>query len=261
VVHEAWSARTLRNDVALCILGGRAAAATTREQRLADGDTEVSEDEALTSLGWGAARANGAAAETLQQAEVGFVPTSTCRRVSAYAARSVPTTDMICAGGVGADACQGDSGGPLLRVGSRASRDLQVGITSFGVGCGQAPGVYTAVSSYRDWIAGAMADAGITTSGRNYDGEEAAARAAAAADGGSGAAAAAVAAAGGIGQAFNGAFGRAGTVTAAEAADGSLASRAAPPVPISVPPPLLPALPSLPAPPLEARAARPPPLP
>jgi len=45
------------------------------------------------------------------------------------------------------DSCQGDSGGPLLRNG------IQVGIVSYGKGCGdRTPGVYSRVSYAADWI-------------------------------------------------------------------------------------------------------------
>lgn len=50
-----------------------------------------------------------------------------------------------------ADACQGDSGGPLLMMTERG--DTVIGITAFGNTCGSpAPGVYTAIYSYLDWI-------------------------------------------------------------------------------------------------------------
>lgn len=59
---------------------------------------------------------------------------------------------MICLGipGVGGkDACQGDSGGPAVINGNTL-----VGIVSWGFGCArpQYPGVYTRVSTYRNWI-------------------------------------------------------------------------------------------------------------
>lgn len=54
----------------------------------------------------------------------------------------------------GSDACQGDSGGPLILEGSEPGADVQVGIVSFGAGCGRAntPGVYTDVRRYRQYI-------------------------------------------------------------------------------------------------------------
>lgn len=57
----------------------------------------------------------------------------------------------ICAGVEGKDSCQGDSGGPLFR--KVAGRTYQIGIVSYGEGCGEqgAPGVYTSTSSARLW--------------------------------------------------------------------------------------------------------------
>uniref|UniRef100_A0A8C6QK67 Serine protease 44 n=1 Tax=Nannospalax galili TaxID=1026970 RepID=A0A8C6QK67_NANGA len=52
----------------------------------------------------------------------------------------------------GGDACQGDSGGPMVCEFNKTW--VQVGIVSWGIGCGRAgiPGVYTDVSYYKDWI-------------------------------------------------------------------------------------------------------------
>nr|XP_025036211.1 serine protease 55-like isoform X2 [Pelodiscus sinensis] len=66
------------------------------------------------------------------------------------------TQNMICAGHEegGRDACQGDSGGPLQCQAPQGSRWYQVGIVSWGRGCGsrQRPGVYTRVANYRSWM-------------------------------------------------------------------------------------------------------------
>lgn len=66
---------------------------------------------------------------------------------------------QICAGGViGKDTCNGDSGSPLMAIHSNNEGQLYwflAGIVSFGaIPCGtkDAPGVYTRVSEYMDWI-------------------------------------------------------------------------------------------------------------
>ncbi|KAF2359427.1 Serine proteases trypsin domain [Trinorchestia longiramus] len=63
----------------------------------------------------------------------------------------LPST-AICAGAEGRDACDGDGGGPL--VCEKAGRWYQVGVVSFGIGCGErsVPGVYTRVEAYEQWI-------------------------------------------------------------------------------------------------------------
>ncbi len=56
----------------------------------------------------------------------------------------------LCAQAVGRDSCQGDTGGPLVD-----ENDVQLGITSFGIGCAESgpPGVYhVRVSAFIDLI-------------------------------------------------------------------------------------------------------------
>ena len=55
---------------------------------------------------------------------------------------------MVCAGEGAIDTCQGDSGGPMF-VDDSAPVRRQIGITSFGRGCGAPayPGVYTEVNA------------------------------------------------------------------------------------------------------------------
>jgi secreted trypsin-like serine protease len=63
----------------------------------------------------------------------------------------LPST-ALCAGSEGKDACDGDGGGPL--VCEKDDQWYQVGIVSFGIGCGRrnVPGVYTNVEAYGPWI-------------------------------------------------------------------------------------------------------------
>ena len=65
-------------------------------------------------------------------------------------------SSQICAGDMktgGVDSCQGDSGGPLMLKQPDGSWSL-AGIVSYGEGCAQksAPGVYTRISAFSDWI-------------------------------------------------------------------------------------------------------------
>jgi len=64
---------------------------------------------------------------------------------------TLPET-ALCAGAEGRDACDGDGGGPL--VCGKQGQWYQVGIISFGIGCGRpgVPGVYTKVGAFNSWI-------------------------------------------------------------------------------------------------------------
>jgi secreted trypsin-like serine protease len=67
---------------------------------------------------------------------------------------------MVRAGKEGKDTCQGDSGGPMFAKVNSSYR--QIGITSFGIGCGAGgfPGVYTEVNalSIRSFITNAASN-------------------------------------------------------------------------------------------------------
>lgn len=61
---------------------------------------------------------------------------------------------FVCAGGVkNEDTCYGDGGGPLVCP-IHYGKYTQIGIVSWGVGCGEEgiPGVYTNVALFRNWI-------------------------------------------------------------------------------------------------------------
>lgn len=70
----------------------------------------------------------------------------------------VITSHQVCAGFKkgGKDSCAGDSGGPLLcnYDDKSTNRYVLYGVTSYGEGCGRKGkyGIYTKVSTYRDWI-------------------------------------------------------------------------------------------------------------
>ncbi|XP_028322108.1 enteropeptidase [Gouania willdenowi] len=102
--------------------------------------------------GWGRDAENGNLPDILQEAQVPLVNRSLCQD-------SLPeyniTSSMLCAGYAegGIDTCQGDSGGPLMCL--ENERWINIGVTSFGVGCGRPkrPAVYAQVSAFTSWIA------------------------------------------------------------------------------------------------------------
>jgi len=101
----------------------------------------------FTVAGWGAASQGGGQQRYLLKANVPFVTDTQCASASGYS--GLIFNEEICAGNWasgGVDTCQGDSGGPMFK--KNASNEwIQVGITSWGIGCAQpqAPGVYTEV--------------------------------------------------------------------------------------------------------------------
>ena len=114
-----------------------------------------------TVAGWGntvAQPPDGGAgsswADRMHEAQVPLVSDS--QGQSVYGSSYLPSL-MVAAGKTGKDTCQGDSGGPMFtRV---SGRYTQIGVTSFGIGCGARgyPGVYAEVSasSIRNFITNA----------------------------------------------------------------------------------------------------------
>lgn len=104
-----------------------------------------------TIAGWGntiAQPAGGSAGtsypDRMREAQVPVVSDS--QGQSVYGSSYFPSL-MVAAGKTGKDACQGDSGGPMFA--NVSGRYTQVGVTSFGIGCGASgyPGVYAEVNA------------------------------------------------------------------------------------------------------------------
>ncbi|XP_067834256.1 serine protease 33-like isoform X1 [Heptranchias perlo] len=101
---------------------------------------------------------------TLQEVEVALIGHRTCNQLY-HDGKTIPSEtpdiidSMLCAGVPAGmkDACQGDSGGPLVYFNNGTW--VQVGIVSFGEGCGKSnrPGVYTEVASFQSWISARVA--------------------------------------------------------------------------------------------------------
>jgi secreted trypsin-like serine protease len=94
----------------------------------------------------------------LQEVSLPLVPTQTCR--AQYHSKPQYRNakigfEQVCAGYERGrkDTCQGDSGGPLVYY-DKNKCPKQIGVVSWGDDCAseKAYGIYTRVSSYRDWI-------------------------------------------------------------------------------------------------------------
>jgi secreted trypsin-like serine protease len=106
----------------------------------------------LTVSGWGNTIAQPAGPggggtnfpDRMQSATVPVVGRAECATAYATADLTIDAT-QLCAGRTNLDTCQGDSGGPLFVKAVGAPGFIQVGITSWGIGCGATgfPGVYT----------------------------------------------------------------------------------------------------------------------
>ncbi|XP_067412406.1 serine protease 55-like [Emydura macquarii macquarii] len=163
LAHPSYSRSTYDSDIALLQLSRPLAPDRGLSPVCLPGDPEGGDDSQWGSCyvaGWGTTeygqeRVSGA----LREAGVLVVDWLRCMWWM-----GALTQNMVCAGHEegGRDACQGDSGGPLQCQAPQGSSWYQVGIVSWGRGCGrrQRPGVYTRVANYRTWMDEATAAAG-----------------------------------------------------------------------------------------------------
>lgn len=166
VVHDRY--RNLKEphyDVALLHLATRT---RVRPQSLASTALmrDVSPGAAVRVAGFGLTMAQpldgprvGGASRRLQATGLSLVAQDECRsKLEAALGRSVDDVvdaAAVCAGDTISgkrDSCSGDSGGPLVMM--RGGAQVQVGVVSWGPGCGQpnTVGVYTSVAHFESWI-------------------------------------------------------------------------------------------------------------
>lgn len=155
LVHPDYVDAPLGSDVALLKLDHPLAIQTSQFAITATKTTEKSFGFAgvcAATGGWGATRQGGNVSKILRDVDVPIISDEDCRAMqgSRYNAAT-----HICAGYKqgSKDSCQGDSGGPII-VRAGPTGFLLVGVVSFGNGCAQpdAPGFYSRVSTYRDWV-------------------------------------------------------------------------------------------------------------
>ena len=168
IIHGGFNRENVTDDVALMFFkedlvdkNGMSGHVTLPEEgyEVTDGDDGI-------TFGWGLVQeGDSSPSSQLYGVEMTMYSIGTCQKQSLYEEGSL-LPGMYCAGGnlqtnqTGLDACNGDSGGPNLNY--NASNDeqspLQVGVVSWGIGCGRDgyPGVYVELSKYVTWIAEEM---------------------------------------------------------------------------------------------------------
>ncbi|XP_047996078.1 serine protease snake-like [Leguminivora glycinivorella] len=158
IVHPYFTAPRKYNDIALLQLSKDVEFSRYIQPACLWTSLNTSTISGATITGWGVvAEGSRDSSPNLKTAEVDVIEPTTCDGLlRRYCNRNWCGLDQaqICAGkpSGGVDTCQGDSGGPLqVRAGSLTS---VVGVTSFGFGCARAgaPGVYTKVAAFREWI-------------------------------------------------------------------------------------------------------------
>eukprot|EP00121_Abeoforma_whisleri_P002257 Awhi_evm1s2020 len=145
VCHAAFSQDTFSSDICVLTLSSPVEATPIS---LDDEDLGSISFLETTVFGWGLTSEGGLISDDLMHVTVPIVPLEACQ----ISYGSQIEGGMLCAGedAGGKDGCQGDSGGPLKLI----NRDVQIGIVSWGEGCGRPGkyGVYTHIHAYIPWL-------------------------------------------------------------------------------------------------------------
>jgi len=154
VRHSSFSMQLLHNDVALLKLDSPVQFGNNGNnniQPICLSSSGGYDSSTVTVAGWGGIYEGGPQPAIYKKVNLQVWGNQQCASKYGHRAPGGITSQMVCAGSPNADACRGDSGGPLMR--NLGGRWEQVGIVSWGIGCGSYPGVYTRVDMYQDWIA------------------------------------------------------------------------------------------------------------
>lgn len=156
--HSDYYAGALFNDVALLILDKPYVANTNYINTICLPPSDVKLDNTrCLVVGYGKDD-QGESKNVMKKVELPFVNFTRCQellRQTRLGQFFKLHTSFMCAGGEkGKDACKGDGGSPLMCQFSTENRYFQIGIVSWGIGCGQenVPGVYANVQEFAEWI-------------------------------------------------------------------------------------------------------------
>ncbi|XP_015585811.1 proclotting enzyme isoform X2 [Cephus cinctus] len=151
VRHRGFDSRTLYNDVAILTLDQPVDFTEQIRPVCLPTGSQLYSGKTATVIGWGSLRESGPQPAVLQEVSIPVWTNSECKIKYGSDAPGGIVDSFLCAGRASKDSCSGDSGGPLM---VNDGRWTQVGIVSWGIGCGkgQYPGVYTRVTHFLPWI-------------------------------------------------------------------------------------------------------------
>ncbi|XP_050078066.1 serine protease grass-like [Anopheles maculipalpis] len=156
ILHSSYSARRKVNDIALIRLAEKASYNDNVLPICLPASSAMSTKQTVYFVaGWGRTEA-ALYSEKLLYTMLSILPNDECSQQLLKVDPYIKLSDnQMCAIGTNlTDNCTGDSGGPLKAV-SINGRFVQYGVVSVGLRtCGRqsAPGVYTRVENYMDWI-------------------------------------------------------------------------------------------------------------
>jgi trypsin len=146
--HPAYNEKNSENDIMIMKLESPVYDIDYAQINFDDSYPPAGEDVTIMGLG---KTEDGSFSNVLRDVTVQAKSREDCSNMYSQGGLTVPGDIWLCAGidAGGKDACIGDSGGPLVD-----SKNLLVGISSWGVGCARReyPGVYTRVSAYKVWL-------------------------------------------------------------------------------------------------------------
>lgn len=152
IVHESYSDRELRNDIALVKLKNKI---TFNDNVgpvcVASGPKDFGGMSGYVT-GYGTLNSGGQTSKDLREVSMPIRTKAGCKSDYGRFGIAIYDSTNVCAGrpGLGQDTCQGDSGGPL--VAKYNGKWHLVGLTSWGPNpCGEG-GVYTRLSGFTSWI-------------------------------------------------------------------------------------------------------------
>ncbi|VVC87823.1 unnamed protein product [Leptidea sinapis] len=142
MAHPKYNQRSVNYDIGVIKLSKKLDLSGKKRKsiKLVDAGTKLPVGANLIVTGWGLTREYGSVSRHLKEVQIQIVSDADCRKEY----KEEFTQNMFCAGVPkgGKDACQGDSGGPGV-----LSNGTQIGIVSFGKGCGRpnTPGVFASL--------------------------------------------------------------------------------------------------------------------